>query len=915
VSQMLADPFGNAEEQVAVDLATLAKGMFSNHLFLGELEADIDLRRKRHLEKLHFGIDMPRRKRLLATFREGLFLELRKLRPMQTDEGLELWLTQTYAALEQRLALGSNGSLRNSGVATNAADPSYPLNGLLPDILRVLAELFLHEGADGTLRVHKRLLATWQDLILVLPPLLISSAYIRSRLGAELKPDERAKQLHRWLCDSTLPVDDDTALDYLCRKHGLDEIHMHLNGSTEAEKVWADALCAPSKIVGNLVKSAPKTSESGLHHCIGSGVDRLLLQEHPDLTRHDLLNQVNHAAALRGQLLWQALHWYSGAAKELPAAEAFLAPADFCARTQQRIRLALPGKSGLVVTEAWYLCQLFAPFEATGGSLVPGASLWHYVLLRARFCRILVQQVTQRGFDQFQYITLNELRENSEKRYAERFRQFERGVQQWTDYVEGRFAPKRTPEKNAELIGNILRGYLRFLEEDSEGRALPAALSGQEQSGSLAALISRIKERETGQPTHGRPPLGAPSPLRSARRLRLGLVVHLIKKLNLKANQTFFQRQSLRPPCRHFQLRRELDQSAAAFLTLMRSTRGLEQIVRGVDAASNERHAGPEVFGPVFRKFRASGFRHFTYHAGEDFSHIIGGLRAMTEVMLFLDFGTGCRIGHGTAAGLDPTKWWHGVGGQVYLTLENRLDDLVFAREMLLEENLLSDRVIRIDAEISRLSMKIWQDHNLTPDLLAEAWRLRQLDPRARDWSCKDPCVQRRREALLLHQAKAIAPLGYAQFLRHHGLRSDLYSSADPTEALIRGQQMVSLTEAADVLDAEVIGALQALVLRQMRARNIAIETLPSANLRISVHERYEDHHIVRWLDHGGQGFKVAPNIVIGSDNPGIFATSLRHEYAHIARALEAATQEASRMHETQSLLEQLCVNSKRHRF
>ncbi len=90
-----------------------------------------------------------------------------------------------------------------------------------------------------------------------------------------------------------------------------------------------------------------------------------------------------------------------------------------------------------VVQEAWQLCQIYAIFSFHRAKLENGLDLWHYTLLRAQFCRLLVQQNEQIGFDQFQYITQNELREYSEKDYAERFRQIERGHQRGIDYVEG----------------------------------------------------------------------------------------------------------------------------------------------------------------------------------------------------------------------------------------------------------------------------------------------------------------------------------------------------------------------------------------------------------------------------------------------------------------------------------------------
>src|SRR5690606_6384420 len=54
-----------------------------------------------------------------------------------------------------------------------------------------------------------------------------------------------------------------------------------------------------------------------------------------------------------------------------------------------------------------------------------------------------------------------------------------------------------------------------------------------------------------------------------------------------------------------------------------RSFGSLRNLIVGFDAAANELHAGPEVFSPIFRKLQYLGYTNFTYHAGEDFVHLL----------------------------------------------------------------------------------------------------------------------------------------------------------------------------------------------------------------------------------------------------------------------------------------------------
>lgn len=835
----------------------------------------------------------------------GRFVQMRRLHPSLTDEGIENRIARIVKRINGRAALPDqySDSLRLDCPQKPQIGLDDDLNGNLPELLSCLGEIFLCEGNDGSIRVRTRLLEPWQDLVLVVPPLLITSAWMAQRLhlsNATPSIDELQRAVARmkaWLCDSTLPVDDDPFLDHLCRTEGLDETHLHLNGTTEAEKIWCDALERPEQVVGGLTAKTIQP-DSGIKVLIGNGVKRLLLQEDLNLTPERLMQRVKDAAALKARLLNQATAKVALAFSESSVA-AYRRAQKNCLR---RITSQIPK----VVKEAWQLVALFKGFDENRMDHTSGLLLWYYTLLRAQFCRLLVQQSNQKGFDQFQSITLNELREATEKDYAERFRQIERGQQQGVDFLEGRFTPKMTPDDTALLLGRILRGYLEFL---GEGVARPAGVMREAREyRSLSDLLSRVRRLEVGDdqlPNSSREHLSHSHIPRSSRRLRLGLVPHFVKQTHKDEREGFFGGEKLRAICRDAKVRRESDQRARALVALIQRTPGLETLIRGIDAASNERHAGPEVFAPVFRRMRHAGIRRFTYHAGEDFGHIVSGIRAIYEAVVFLDFDAGCRIGHGTASGLDPKAWWEAVSGYVVMPVEDRLDDLVFAREMLLSTRTHIDRLPLIEAEIQRLSMKIWNEPHITPDLLAEAWKLRSLDPLAQNVSLEDVDPNRRFEARCLDNARQCNSSALKHFLRRHGIEAK-------GEELKAAREDVVVSQENDVLRPKVIRALQNAVLRMLRERSIAIETLPSSNLRISIHKSYNDHHARNWLGLGKKPLESPVSVIIGSDDPGIFATGLRLEYAHLSRMLHAHVISPESAKE---LLRRMCVEAKQYRF
>jgi adenosine deaminase len=811
----------------------------------------------------------------LRSFSQGRFIQMNRLHPQMTDDVLEKRLLRTVREL----------SLNDAHVQ-------------LPTLLNRLAEIFLCEGTDGSIRVRTRLFEPWQALILVVPPLLVTSAWMAQQLKWTghtpldyQERDDAIFRLQRWLCDSTLPVDDDPFLDHLCRTQGLDETHMHLNGTTESEKVWCDALVSPQRVVGGLTHKTLKR-EFGLHVTVGNGVDRLLRQEDSELQPTKLMRRVEDAAALKALLLSSAIE---GLATRSPKVISTSARGALVNVRQ----LCLPDSGrrlGVVVAEAWQLVTLLTGFNNRTLSDQLGYAFWHYALIRSQFCRLLVQQAQHKGFDQFQYITFNELREATEQDYAERFRQIERGHQQAVEFLEGRFAPKNHPDKTAALIGQILRGYLKFLSEDECGQA--SSGRGSSKYSSLSDLIERIQELERGRSEVSQ----------SIRRLRLGLVPHFIKQTTSSERDAFFSNNGVRPFCRDVRLRRETDHNARALVALLQRTSGLESLIRGIDAASNERHAGPEVFAPVFRRMRAAGIRRFTYHVGEDFAHLASGLRAISEAVMYLGLDAGCRIGHGTAAGVSPKKWWDSVQGYVVLPLEERLDDLVFAWDTLIHARTQIESITLIEAEIRSLAMRIWQSPTLTPEVLATAWKLRGLDPLAKEACSSDVDPNCRIEAQRYADARDRHPEAHAQFLLRHGVGAE-------AQQLQRCQEGIVVFRKDDVLSPKVLRGLQQAVLKRLADCTIAIETLPTSNVRISIHECYDEHHASNWLGLGKHPMQSSVAIVIGSDDPGIFATGLRQEYAHLLRVLRGRAKDLGEPLKAEALIQRLCADAKRFRF
>lgn len=423
------------------------------------------------------------------------------------------------------------------------------------------------------------------------------------------------------------------------------------------------------------------------------------------------------------------------------------------------------------------------------------AGAFHYYLLILGLCnKLLVQQMDAFGFEQFQKYTSNNFREFSEKTYCQRFLQLSGNDMKNVKHIEGRFSPKGTLDENVAIITKIMDGFegLRQCREQA-GLMLPT----------------------------------------------MTLLAHFIKKSDNGKGRVRFAK-----------LRKELVKRTDALIALMNTNGTYAEKVTGADAAASEFDTPPEVFAPSFLRLREHGMRHFTFHAGEDFFHILSGLRAIYEAMEFLGLQAGDRIGHATATGVDVRVWRENIGERIWMRLEDCLDDLVFAYHLIAieKERSLEHLLPKIALRIEEYAAQIYPYAYNVSEMI-EAWQKRKEDPLS----------------FANDQPSRVEQIW--QF----------YHSKEGRE---KGKRII-LVDAYDILGEQELICLQKLLLKVMHHRQIVIETLPTSNVVIGHHHSFSTYHLYNWYKWSKEGEKI-PAIVVGTDDAGIFATNIYNEYCHI---------------------------------
>lgn len=659
--------------------------------------------------------------------------------------------------------------------------------------LRRLTDNYL-EVRGEILYVKAEMMNSWQMLLPYMPPLLLDCIKLWTEFvldeGEEL--DYIDTYFRPNFAFTTYPCPYIPQLEDYLEKGGFTDLHMHLNGTLETDLVWQDFLQNPLEIKTELEKSFSQEK-------VKEQYTQSTTQNHPD----KLFRLFKVAGVLRDLLFCYAYH------RELPDGlkyNSFESLLTSIAQNPQPVFSTCHPMETLLgkgiqrhFMEGILYIRLLQVMSISPQNETISHLFHYYLLILGLVNKMLVQQPTDFGFEEFQKITLNGLREYSESRdYYIRFIQLSGNQLRYLRRLEGRFSPKDSQEENEKLLGNIQEGWEKL------------------------CLLQKKKNQSE---------------------LVLRLVAHFIKKKD-DGSCDFI---------RYRNLRLDIEHRAELLTLLFHGKTPLSKAVVGIDAAASELDAPPEVFAQVYHRLRKAGFQHFTYHAGEDFFHILSGLRAIYEAIIYLDLQRCDRIGHATAAGVPVALWHRNVGDRMLIRRGEHLDNLIFAYHLITRSRNteLKSFLPSISLRIDELGYEVYR-HYHPSSMHVNAWKMRKEDPQM----FFEDMERQNEDAVKLYQ-------------RYH------------SRAVSRRYNEIIEIDSYDVLGEEQLTCLQLLLLEEMHRREIVIETLPTSNVMIGNYHDYNTYHLYDWYRWKKQG-KSLPPIVVGTDDSGIFATNIYNEFCHI---------------------------------
>lgn len=634
--------------------------------------------------------------------------------------------------------------------------------------------------------------------------------------------------------------------DYIERE-GLNETHLHFSNTTTMEAMWHYSLCHPHLILKEQEEQFNKSERVRLLYSTMPKLD------HPRQFEHLLLL----ARRLRQLLIaWTRdhpkLHDYKHAVHELLENSHQTCMQENIEHTFS-LEYSYFGSQDVWthITEVDLHISTLKLMKTNPSELLDTCYLLYLQCMNS-FQRIFVQRDDQFGFEQFQKLADDGIRESFEKEYSTRFYQLHgRNYNGKPDLLnlEGRFAPKNSQEKNIKLITDILCGFINYLNKNKN-------LNGNMD---LNTLVEKVL-------AHNRP--------------SLKLIAHFIKRpWEINKNLTVYNKKSILLHEPHFfSLRDSLINNGNLLFDLLKKYPKLNKIITGIDAAANELETPPEVFATLFRNCRRHRIQHFTYHVGEDFEHLLSGIRAVYEAITFLDLRNGDRIGHATAIGINPQFWLDKMPDSMFLGQGQWLENLLFLRHIALKNHLPCYSLAHIESQIHEISLRIFgEKHDV--NILQQFFYCRDLDPKI---------------VKLILDKKIFHFIGWRaqeyELIVNKKIRDEvlvlLYKRWFSPEIIINYEKKEEFF--LSLISFDILLSAQQFVQSLVKDRSIVIEVLPTSNVRISHYNSIKEHHIFRWISVPSTKFNgdCCMTISLGSDDPGIFVTDMRNEFYHLFSTL-----------------------------
>ncbi len=339
----------------------------------------------------------------------------------------------------------------------------------------------------------------------------------------------------------------------------------------------------------------------------------------------------------------------------------------------------------------------------------------------------------------------------------------------------------------------------------------------------------------------------------------------------------------------------------------------LRTLIRGYDVAGNENELPIEVFAPALRVLKGSYFptkgmitkrlrRPFiTAHAGEDFNHIITGMRSIDETIIFCSYSEDDRIGHGLALGIDVNEWSR-KQSRAYVDKFQHLDNLVWLYtkgvELINSCSKFDFNLITLEHKIQKWTRYLYPELKPTISDLQSAWKLRRNSPEhvnsEIEFSSRELELWCPDKTYINKNKNSTDVIIWNKYINY-----EIQEKIEKKDELVN----ISLCEQSSVTDPiagldyfsesekYLLTAVQDMLIEEYSRKKIIFEACPTSNIYIGRFCRYWEHPIFRWsppdstwIEEGGKfnrfGIRTGSlKVCVNTDDAGLMPTTIENEH------------------------------------
>lgn len=443
-------------------------------------------------------------------------------------------------------------------------------------------------------------------------------------------------------------------------------------------------------------------------------------------------------------------------------------------------------------------------------------------------------------------------------------------------------------EKLYEQLLTFFKAYRRFILETAFGIGYTNSfLKKEEQGCSNQSQYERAEFEKR---------------LSTVRIPNVGIVFHLLKRKYLEDESRQYCWKTLLNGrewiSRHCLPRRYYIRNIALAIEDVRKTiPKIDEYIVGLDAASDENSEEPWMYAMAYQEVRShkstvpviktgSDYKRlqnmgFTYHVGEDFRHVISGLRHINEVIEEFGYKPGDRLGHATVLGIDMERWIYD-NQVVWLPVQEYLENLLWMWGVNIYEDVevgislekIEDRILSIANELYGPAENI--SVQLLYQVYKEKFNSNHLEIAKKQLESANASFEK--SALCCSQTCQYKN-GYVGWTKEKLL---LTNYCPYFEERYNNVRVVNNA----IEDLETYEILQKHLIKKIEKKGIYVETNPTSNLIIGEFPELSKHPIFSL----NQNVSDSANhvlVTINSDDPAVFGTNVENELAYIYYAAE----------------------------